>query len=139
MNKVWQYMINDDEIYFTSEFRFPLDRVKEVTLEKGKSGTLWIVAGILAILLAVAGWNVMDATQQVLLTMLGAAALFWGIRLNMTYQVGFVILKDPKHYDKVYLKVFQTHSQKKAGEMLEAIRQQLRRQGYEKVRISRLI
>jgi hypothetical protein len=139
MNKEWQYLIQDDEIYFTSEFRFPLNRIKEVVLDKGKSGTLWIVAGVLAIVVAAAGWGVMEATQQVLLVMVGLGALLWGLKLNTTFQVGFVILKDPKYYDKVYVKVFQTHSYPKAEAKLEEIREQLRRKGYEKVRISKMV
>ena len=51
----------------------------------------------------------------------------------------FIILKDPKYYDKVYVKVFQTHSYSKAEAMLETIREQLRRKGYDKVRITKLV
>jgi len=135
MHKEWQYMINDDEIYFTSEFRFPLKQVKQITLDKGKSGTIWIVAGVLALLVPVAGWGVMAPTQQVLLMMFGLGSLLWGVKLNFTYQVGFVILKDPKWYEKVYVKVLQTHSYEKAEQMLEELREELNRKGLERVRI----
>jgi hypothetical protein len=128
-------MINDDEIYFTSQFRFPLKHVKQITLDKGKNGTLWIVAGFLALIVPVAGWGVMAPTQQVFLAMIGLGSILWGIKLNYTYQVGFVILKDPKWYEKVYVKVLQTHSYQKAEEMLEELREELSRKGLERVRV----
>jgi hypothetical protein len=139
MNKEWQYMIDNDEIYFTSKFRFPLERVKEITLEKGKKGTIWIVGGILALVVAAAGWGIMEATQQVLLAMIGTGALLWGLKLNTTYQVGFVILKDPKWYDKVYVAILQTHSYEKAEKALTHVWEELKRKGAKRVRITKLV
>ncbi len=135
MSKEWQYILKNDEIYFTSEFRFPLDRIKQVTLDKGSGGVLWIIGGILVFLISLTGGESLSISAKVTALLLGSGLLVWGILKSRTYKVGFVILKDPKWQEKVYTPIYQSYSKEKAEKRLESLREELAAQGLNRVRI----
>jgi len=137
-NKEWQFIINDEEVYFSSRFRFPLDRVREITLDR-KSGSLWIITGTLALVLLLGAWVHFPLPVRIVLALFAGISLFWGIRLNQTHVIGFVILKDPKWNEKIHVNIFQTRSYKNAEKKIEELRRMLAERGKDKVRIVKSI
>ena len=42
----WNYMVMPEELYFTSEHRYPLDRVVHTSLDRSKSDTFSLLGGL---------------------------------------------------------------------------------------------
>ncbi|WP_292659149.1 hypothetical protein [Nitratifractor sp.] len=139
MKKEWEYMISPTEIYFTKDFRFPLNAVMQITLDRAPSGTIQIVAGAALIFLALAIGGFDLSPTLLFIFIAGLGLIGWGIYTGRAYQVGFVILKDPKWYEKTFVSVLKTHSRTEAEKKLEELHDELAKNGREKVRIVRLI
>ncbi len=140
MAKEWQYIISPKEIYFTGDFRFPLKNVLQVTLDHGKKGAIKIAVGIFLIFLAFVIWGIEEASpQQGISVIAGIILLLWGLYDGKSYEVGFVILKDPKWYEKISVSVFRTHSREEAEEKLKELEEELSINGRKNVRIVHLV
>jgi len=136
--KEWEYLITRDEIYFTKDFRFPLKQVMEVASYPGKSNSLAIIVGIILIFVDFAVFGISEVSPvQGLLFVIALLLIVWGIYAGTSVEVGFVIMKDPKRYEKTFVSVLKTHSKEEAEEMLRQLHTELSNNGREKARIVR--
>lgn len=134
--KEWEYIISPTEIYFTSSFRFPLQRVLQITLDQQKNGALKIVTGIVLLVLSFSIWDITKPNPfQALAILIGIALIVWGLLFSKKYQVGLVILKEPKHYEKVFVPLLKTTSIEEAQEKVQSLNNEFIKNGREKIRI----
>ena len=71
---------------------------------------------------------------QAVIFVIGAALIAWGLYQGKAYEVGFVVIADPKRYEKRYYSVFRTFSYEKANRKLEELWEEVKKNGKEKVR-----
>ena len=132
----WQYIISPDEIYFNPNQRYPLQHVMQVTLERAKSDSISITGGAMLLFIDffVLGIDHISLLQA-LIFIIGIFLIGWGIYKGLAYEVGFIILKDPKRYEKEYYTIHWGFSYTEAEQKLHQLWEELKQNGREKVRI----
>ena len=133
----WDYIISPKEIYFTKDHRFPLAHVMEVAIYPAKTGTIPMVLGLTLLFIdfVVFGVNTISPAQASIFV-LAMFLIGKGLLDTTAKEVGFVIIKDPKRYEKTFVSVYRTYSRSEAEKFMHALREELVENGREKARIS---